>query len=302
MNIIDINENVINNYGKFVTSFIDIEDNRIKEAIDDGIKNNRLWKEPLIQFNPSYEDGDSIEELCNAKILEPEMGDVFKGYKLYKHQTEALKKGVKGDGFIVTSGTGSGKSLTFIGTIYNYLFKALKETNEKGLRAIIVYPMNALINSQYEELEKHSQNYSKNTNKKFPFTFKKFTGQEKENERSDIRNSPPDILLTNYMMLELILTRTAERTLRRSISDNLKFLVFDELHIYRGRQGSDVSLLVRRIKALAENKLTLIGTSATMASSKNKTDSKSIVASAVSIILGKNLPLMKLLLKRLNPH
>jgi len=301
MNIIDINENVINNYGKFVTSFIDIEDNRIKEAIDDGIKNNRLWKEPLIQFNPSYEDGDSIEELCNAKILEPEMGDVFKGYKLYKHQTEALKKGVKGDGFIVTSGTGSGKSLTFIGTIYNYLFKALKETNEKGLRAIIVYPMNALINSQYEELEKHSQNYSKNTNKKFPFTFKKFTGQEKENERSDIRNSPPDILLTNYMMLELILTRTAERTLRRSISDNLKFLVFDELHIYRGRQGSDVSLLVRRIKALAENKLTLIGTSATMASSKNKTDSKSIVASAVSIIFGQKFTADEIITETIKP-
>ena len=64
-----------------------------------------------------------------------------------------------------------------------------------------------------------------------------------------MRENPPQILLTNYMMLELLLTRLQERKIRDAIYSNLRFLVFDELHTYRGRQGADVAMLIRRIRA-----------------------------------------------------
>ena len=64
-----------------------------------------------------------------------------------------------------------------------------------------------------------------------------------------MREHPPQVLLTNYMMLELLLTRVRERSIRDAIYENLRFLVFDELHTYRGRQGADVAMLIRRIRA-----------------------------------------------------
>jgi ATP-dependent helicase YprA (DUF1998 family) len=105
---------------------------------------------------------------------------------------------------VVTSGTGSGKSLTFLGTVFNYVFSNERTT---GVKAVLVYPMNALINSQEEEIRKYADRYGKD----FPITFKKYTGQESEEKRQEVEANPPDILLTNYMMLELLLTRSREK-------------------------------------------------------------------------------------------
>ena len=112
--------------------------------------------------------------------------------------------GTAGRDFIVTSGTGSGKSLTYIGSVFHHL---LTNPEAKGVIAIIVYPMNALINSQYEEFSRYKENYEKSTGKAFPISFGQYTGQEKEDARQKMRENPPQILLTNYMMLELLLTR-----------------------------------------------------------------------------------------------
>ena len=87
-----------------------------------------------------------------------------------------------------------------------------------------------------------------------------------EASRQKMRESPPQILLTNYMMLELLLTRTRERALRDAIYEHLRFLVFDELHTYRGRQGADVAMLIRRIRSRCSHDVLCIGTSATMVS------------------------------------
>ena len=78
-------------------------------------------------------------------------------------------------------------------------------------------------------------------------SFQRYTGQEDEEAREAILQDPPDILLTNYVMMELMLTRPRERRLLDA-ARNLRFLVLDELHTYRGRQGADVSLLVRRVR------------------------------------------------------
>ena len=102
--------------------------------------------------------------------------------------------------------------------------------------------MNALANSQHQELHKFiNLGYP---DLKGPVRFARFTGQESPENRHEIRANPPDILLTNYVMLELLLTRPYDRRLI-DMARGLKFLVFDELHTYRGRQGADVAMLTR---------------------------------------------------------
>ncbi|MCX6170646.1 MAG: DEAD/DEAH box helicase [Ignavibacteriales bacterium] len=285
MNIFQFHQNVINEYSDYINSFIDIKDEKIRSFVKEQLSSQKLWPDPLIQFNPSYEKSDSIESLSQQGTVVSEMIHMFKGYQLYKHQVEALRLGTADKDFIVTSGTGSGKSLTFMGTVFNHLFKS--KQSGRGVKALIVYPMNALINSQTLELDKWKQKYETNSGLPFPITYKQYTGQEGKAEREEIKSNPPDILLTNYMMLELIITRLAENEIKNSISDNLRFLVFDELHTYRGRQGSDVSLLIRRIRSLAKSSLVCIGTSATMISGESYNEQKNKVAEVATRIFGK---------------
>lgn len=306
MDAFQTHKQVIDTYKSYLNSFINIADNRVKDVVHVALEQGHFIPEPLIQFNPSFEKGVGLQSLTG---LNSNLSLTFGSYNLFKHQIDALRLGTDDKGFIVTSGTGSGKSLTFIATIFNYIFN-LGLQKEKGIKAIIVYPMNALINSQEEEIKKYEINYLKSfikdvtideegksldeiiseleklTNERFPVTYSKYTGQEQGEKREAIKQKEPDIILTNYMMLELIMTRQGESWFRKSIQGNLKYLVFDELHTYRGRQGSDVSMLIRRIKNWCKNKLICIGTSATMASDGNPTEKKQSVANVASKIFG----------------
>ena len=266
--IFDLHRDILNNYKLYIDSFINIADAKILETVRKEFDSGNLYPEPLVHFNPSYESGGSVKELINSGVLAQEFNDIFydaqnNSWQIYKHQTEAILKGNQGKGFIVTSGTGSGKSLTYITTIFQSLFK---NPQRPGIKAIIVYPLNALINSQELALTGFEDNYKKRTGRDLPFTYAKYTGQESQEARDKVIANPPDILLTNYMMLELLMIRKNDESLRNSFLSNIEFLVYDELHVYKGRQGADVSLLNRRIKAGAKNKnIVCIGTSATMA-------------------------------------
>lgn len=268
-NIFDLHNDILSDYKLYIDSFINIANKKILETVKKDFNSGNLYPEPLIQFNPSFESGGKVEDLVNEGVLVNEFNNIFydetgNSWSIYKHQSEAIIKGNQEKDFIVTSGTGSGKSLTYISTIFNHLFK---NQGKPGIKAIIVYPLNALINSQEAALTGFEDNYRKRTGKGFPFTFAKYTGQEKQEIRDRIIASPPDILLTNYMMLELLMVRKADEELRNSFLGNISYLVFDELHVYKGRQGADVSFLIRRIKAAAANKnIICIGTSATMTS------------------------------------
>lgn len=286
MNIFEIHNNIIGDYQSFIKSFINIDNKQIYDKVQEELNSKKLWPEPLIQFNPNYELGESFNDIIKTNNINPEIENIFGDYKLYRHQAEAIKLGVHDKDFVVTSGTGSGKSLTFLATIFNQILNNIP--NQKGVRAIIVYPMNALINSQSIEIEKFRKNYQTSLSKNCPIDFAQYTGQEGEEERIRIRTEYPHIILTNYMMLELILTRSTERSFRESIFENLKFLVFDELHTYRGRQGSDVSMLIRRIKNNCKNKLLFMGTSATMISDEHSgmDEKKKIIANVASKIFG----------------
>ena len=284
MNIFKIHEDIISDYSSYISSFLDISDDDIREKVSQYFEQKKLWPQALIQFNPAFEVSGNINDVVNQGILHEKMKYVFPDYSLYRHQVEALKLGTQNKHFIVTSGTGSGKSLTYIGSIFNHLFN-LKE-KPKGIKALIVYPMNALINSQILELDRYKKSYENLTHTTFPITYKQYTGQESQTEKDAVIDELPDIILTNYMMMELIMTRLNEAALRESINEHLKFLVFDELHTYRGRQGADVSLLIRRIHSSTNNKLVCIGTSATMSAGTGIEDQKKDVAEVGKKIFG----------------
>jgi superfamily II DNA/RNA helicase len=319
MNIFNTHQKIIADYESYIRSFINVRDERIADIIDKKLEEGTLFPKPLIQFNPSFAFGDKLSNLCDGKFLHPDLSKIFAGYDLYKHQVEALRLGTAGKDFIVTSGTGSGKSLTYIGTIFDRILR--QSPQKKGIKAIIVYPMNALINSQTQEFEKYRETYLKGRlpgsfdvdsleglapdeaatkmevaiGTTFPITFKQYTGQEGAEKREAIKQHPPDILMTNYMMLELIMTRLGEASLRAAIQESLEFLVFDELHTYRGRQGADVAMLIRRIRAFVartqvqdELEVQCIGTSATMSSGGDDLRAqKEEVAKVGELIFGK---------------
>lgn len=291
MDVFDLHGRLIEDYRLYVESFIQIKDERIRGTVEQEIDGGLLWPDPLVQLNPSFEGGGRIADLVAEDVLHPECERVFRVGKdkdgtgrpisLHRHQTEAVRAAATDDSYVLTTGTGSGKSLAYIIPIVN---RILREGSGKGIRAIVVYPMNALANSQAGELSKFLRDGYPDG--KGPVTFRRYTGQESDEERQQIIGSPPDILLTNYVMLELILTRPKEEGLIDA-AQGLRFLVLDELHTYRGRQGADVAYLVRRVRdRLAPQGLQVVGTSATLAGAGSHDAQRAEVARVASQLFG----------------
>jgi hypothetical protein len=294
MNIFDFRHQLIADYASYIQSFIHIRDPKIREYVQGELSAGFLWPHPLIQLNPSFAPGAWMDTLVGQNILHPACAKVFRKGKeapethgvgrplrLYTHQEDAIRTAQQEQNYLLTTGTGSGKSLAYIIPIVEHV---LKHESGRGIRAIVVYPMNALANSQYGELEKFlCHGYPDG---KGPVTFARYTGQESEEQRHGILANPPDILLTNYVMLELILTRPAERPLIAA-AQGLRFLVLDELHTYRGRQRADVALLVRRVRdVLSAHQLQCVGTSATLAGSGSYDEQRAEVASVTTQLFG----------------
>ncbi len=288
MDIIELYEKLKDSYKNYIESFVTIKDNRIKQKVRDSLSSEKLWPKALIQFNPNFAIGKGVKEMIDSGLsIHPDLEKFF-ATSFYMHQQQAIELGCRDREFIVTSGTGSGKSRTFMATIFNYILLDEEKYKNKTV-AIIVYPMNALINSQYEELDRYKVTFEKKAGRECPFTFGKYTGQENDEARTQMQQTPPNIILTNYMMLELLMTRAgSEESLRKCFLENLHFLVFDELHTYRGMQGSDVSFLIRRIKSLAAGKVLCFGTSATMVADDSMTyaQQREKVAEVASCIFG----------------
>ncbi len=289
MDVFALRDNVIREYERFATSFTTIHAEDIRRRVDEIYAKNRYWPEPLIQINPNYKPAQSIDDLIRDGLLDPGCSSIFRtgdgngqSLQLYQHQKEAIALAHDDLSFVVTTGTGSGKSLCFFIPIVSAILTEKRDDSTPRTRAIIIYPMNALANSQFEELSK----YVKELGGRRPVTFARYTGQENTEQRRAIADNPPDILLTNFMMLELLMTRQDD--IDRSVighCNGLRFLVLDELHTYRGRQGADVALLVRRVRErLAPKNLQCIGTSATMASEGPTEKKREVVARVASTL------------------
>ncbi len=294
MSIFSVRQAVVDEYREYVQSFLRIADPRIEARVrEELLENHVLWPDALLQLNPTYAWGEPIEDLVHSGRLHPECARLFRRgdepYRLHKHQSDAINLALEGQSYVVTSGTGSGKSLTYFVPIFNQVLQ--NNPSQARVHAIVVYPMNALVNSQYQALEELARAYQKRMGRPMPVRFAKYTGQETLEEKRGYQLSPPHILLTNYVMLELMLVRRREREFVDQTRTALRYLVLDELHTYRGRQGADVAMLVRRLRERAGNpNLVCIGTSATMASGRSSGERKQAVAAFASKLFGVHIP------------
>lgn len=293
MDVFTLRDQVLDDYQAYIRSFLTVRDPDIAALVERELGGGHLWPKPLLQINPAFETSDSIDDLIADHTLHRSCLGIFRDkpkpdtdrglLQLYRHQVDGIRAGRSGESFVVTTGTGSGKSLSYIIPIVDHVLRQREASSERKIHAIIVYPMNALANSQERELEKFLKNgYPEGP----PVTFRCYTGQDSQGSRKQILDDPPDILLTNFVMLELILTRHGERRLIDA-AHGLRFLVLDELHTYRGRQGADVALLVRRVREACQAKdLVCIGTSATLASSTTWREQQIEVARVARLIFG----------------
>jgi superfamily II DNA/RNA helicase len=286
----ELRKRLVDDFREYITSFINIRDDGIRSFLEEELDRGALWPEPLLQLNPRFQTGGLVDNLIENGTLDPRCGTIFRLHKsdenpsgepmrLFRHQVEAIQAAASGHNIVLTTGTGSGKSLCYMVPIID---RVLRDGPGGGIRAVVVYPMNALANSQMGELEKYL-GFGPHAG---VIRFERYTGQEDAEKREQIAQNPPDILLTNFVMLELLLTRPYERRLVRAMS-NLRFVVLDELHTYRGRQGADVALLMRRLKdASGSRSIQFIGTSATMATEGSAIDRRRAVAGVATRIFG----------------
>ncbi|MGI8984357.1 MAG: DEAD/DEAH box helicase, partial [Acidimicrobiales bacterium] len=294
MDVFSVREQLVRDYRSFTAAFVEPRDQRITAFIDQRLAEGSQWPEPWLSLNPNFAGGGTVDELADAGLLHDECRRIFRikegpddpgsrTITFHRHQSEAIEAAATGQSYVLTTGTGSGKSLAYIVPIVDRVLRERSTPTRRtpGVKAIVVYPMNALANSQRLELEKFLRfGYGRGGE---PVTFDRYTGQEHPDERRRILAEPPDILLTNYVMLDLVLTRPDERRHLIEAARGLRFLVLDEFHTYRGRQGADVAMLVRRVREACEAPaLQVVGTSATVASQAGTPDGQRAEVAAVA--------------------
>lgn len=291
MKAFEFDHHLIDSYARFSRSFTSIRADDLRLAIERQYDAGRFWPNALLSLNPRFLSGPTVENLVASGDLDDATSKIFRfgasPLRFHRHQAQSIAKARAGQSFVVTTGTGSGKSLCFFVPVVDAIVRARKSDRPRKTAAIIIYPMNALANSQIKEIEKFIS--QSDLPKELRPVVRRYTGQESQEERRSIAENPPDILLTNFMMAELLLTRQDE--LDAKVIDNangLEFIVLDELHTYRGRQGADVAILVRRLRnRCAPDKPPIcIGTSATMASEGSDEGRTKAVADVASRLFG----------------
>lgn len=288
MQAFEFDNRIVRSYEQFIRSFSNIRASDLRSQIGTAYDEEKFWPSPLLSLNPHYLNSKTIDDHVREGLLHRKTGDIFRtengqSVTLYRHQEESISKAKNGLNFIVTSGTGSGKSLCFFIPIVDKIIRNRMEAKARTTKAIVIYPMNALANSQLKEINKFIESSGAD------LTVARFTGQENKRTREEIASNPPDILLTNYMMAELLLTRQDE--VNKQVIANakgLEFIVLDEFHTYRGRQGADVAVLVRRIRERCREgaEPLCIGTSATMIPDKAEGSKNKAIAEVAECLFG----------------
>lgn len=237
----------------------------MKDFVDEK---GKLFKGPYVSVALPFKKG-IVEENLFPDILDD-------GFKPYYHQELAFQRlgNENPKSTLVATGTGSGKTESFMFPILNHCYKT-KDT--KGIKAIIIYPMNALATDQAKRFAKtisktpnlsgvrvglyigsSDDNAQKSMSEEYVIT-----------DKQTLCDNPPDILLTNYKMLDFMLMRPRDQKIwKHNIdSDILKFIAVDEIHTFDGAQGTDLASLLRRVRAklkVKKGSIACIGTSATL--------------------------------------
>ena len=244
---------------------------------------SELWVEPLFPAELSECTLASLPGVSNALLKQlVRTGAMPPDRSLYRHQAQAIRSefdtrsGSARPALIVTAPTGAGKTEAFLLPMLNDLFARPRGDRETGVRAILLYPLNALVNDQVERLFAWLRGQSE-------VTFVHYTGEtpreragELESQRDPCRRltrleaqrNPPDILVTNYSMLEYLLCRPQDAPLFGSA---LRTLVLDEAHLYNGSLAAEIALLLRRVMlrcGVRPDNVLQIATSATLGGSE----------------------------------
>jgi ATP-dependent helicase YprA (DUF1998 family) len=221
---------ITNSYLNYLSTTFRLKDTNLQSQFEQSLQiSAKFVKAPILEATPPFETSATINELIDSEILSSRFRDLKTeklplSRPLYYHQQLAIEKSVQlNRNIVVASGTGSGKTEAFIIPILEYLFKqAQKRELNPGVRALLLYPMNALANDQLTRLRDLLENVEY-------ITFGRYTGETKQSEqealdlyrktyhreplrnelisRENMRKNPPHILLTNYAMLEYLILR-----------------------------------------------------------------------------------------------
>jgi DEAD/DEAH box helicase domain-containing protein len=229
-----------------------------------------IFKGPYLQLRLPFRRAEQTEAETLLDISPP--------FPPYVHQVLSFERlstkgGHQPQPTLVTTGTGSGKTECFL---YPLLDDCYRRAGEPGVKSIILYPMNALAADQARRLAKEIWNDPRLKGRITAGMYVGGKGEDKTmgpehviTDRDVLRSHPPDILLTNYKMLDFLLLRPEDQQIwKQTGPDSVRYLVLDELHTYDGAQGSDVACLIRRLKAKLKVKsgsMCFVGTSATLA-------------------------------------
>lgn len=268
-------------YRRYIETSFPMSSPALRQEFDRLVREeNLLWQEPFLSLARPFADGGSFADLIADGVLGPQIATVdWRFEQLFAHQAEAIRRLAtlqpQPRNTIVATGTGSGKTESFLVPIVD---DCLRHPQPGGIRAVIIYPMNALANDQLDRLRRYLRGSG--------VTFGRYTGdtpfndeyaqqrgiprldnapREERYTRQEIQRDPPQILITNYVMLEYLLLRKQEQKIFQGVQP--RYLVLDEVHTYVGILGAEVACLIRRLKqhtGLQSGKLICVGTSATV--------------------------------------
>lgn len=261
IDILAFNRDLHQTYERYIytANLVSDQEPSLQSAFYDRLSEGfSILRGPYVHCTPCYRQSYTLQELIagkgkiklSAKLAKLPSDQFALDRPLYTHQVEALNILSKGGNLIVATGTGSGKTECFLLPILNDILNS----SQQGLRAIMIYPMNALADDQLGRFRRMLSTIPE-------VTFGRYTGDTPEtiegprppevvqNERytrREIRTNPPHILLTNFAMLEYLLLRPTDSEIFRK--NLLRFIVLDEAHSYSGAQGIEIALLMRRLK------------------------------------------------------
>lgn len=232
LNPIQASNQIMKKYLRYIDTTFFIKDEEYRSQFKSYLDNGEYFaKGPYLDFSDSFKSGLNILDLINEGVLNSDFKILFNSEKkrnllyrkLYLHQENAIRKIKEDKNLIVTTGTGSGKTEAFLYPIINYLMNQKKKgLLNSGVRALIIYPMNALVNDQKARMRDLLSSYP-------DITFGSYTGESEETEykarskyfnlykkyplineklsREEMKKNPPNILITNYAMLEYLMIR-----------------------------------------------------------------------------------------------
>ncbi len=284
---------ILDFYRNYLLTTFQTTDDKYNSQLEAELKKDGVISSgPYVSVSDSYEKEKTIAELVENRVLCESMLNLGRldpyERRLYRHQVEATLKAGEKKNLIITTGTGSGKTECFLIPIVNELLKEQEAgTLGAGVRALIIYPMNALVNDQIRRLRELFSSCERCS-----ITYGKFTGETAEdytrarnefveregieppkNElicREQMRKKPPNILITNYAMLEYLLLRPGDVAFfSEANADKWQTIILDEAHTYGGAKGIEVGTLLKRVKAmLKRDDIQFILTSATLGDNK----------------------------------